>query len=220
MNYLIASILLFLIIAPFIAAFKIGWGIYLRSVCRLDTREKEVALTFDDGPDNENLPELLDMLDKKSVKSTFFFIGKSIKENPDMLIRTNLAGHGIGIHTYSHAPMLPFYSVKRLANEIYMTKHLIKSVINIDVSLFRPPFGVTNPNIAYVVYRTKLKSVGWNVRSFDTVAKSDDRVVARISKRLRPGSIILLHSNISGAARLAGKVIDEVRGKGYKIVNI
>ncbi len=71
-----------------------------------------------------------------------------------------------------------------------------------------------------MVYRTNLKSIGWNIRSFDTISKSDDRVVSRISKRLRPGSIILLHSNIRGAAVLAGKVIDEVRSKGYKIVNI
>lgn len=220
MNYLIVIILSLMLIAPFIAAFKIEWGIYLRSICRLKTKEKVVALTFDDGPDKEYLPELLDLLDKKGVKSTFFFIGKSIAENPEMLVRTNLAGHNIGIHTYTHAPMLPFYSVKRLAYEIYLTKHLIKSIINTDVTIFRPPFGVTNPNIAYVVYRTKLKSIGWNIRSFDTVSKSDDRVVTRISKRLKPGSIILLHSNIKGAARLAGKVIDDVRGKGYKIVNL
>ena len=86
--------------------------------------------------------------------------------------------------------------------------------------MFRPPFGVTNPNIAYVVYRTKLKSIGWNIRSFDTVSRSDEKVVARITKRLKAGSIILLHSNIKGAATLAGKVIDEVRGKGYRIVNL
>ncbi|MEA5005751.1 MAG: polysaccharide deacetylase family protein [Rikenellaceae bacterium] len=220
MNYLIVAIVMLLIIAPFIAAFKIEWGIYLRSTCRLDTKAKVVAITFDDGPDDENLPELLDLLDKKSVKSTFFFIGKSIRENPDLLVRTNLAGHKIGIHTYTHAPMLPFYSVKRLAYEIFLTKHLIKSIININVSLFRPPFGVTNPNIAYVINRTHLNSIGWSIRSFDTVSKSDDKVVSRISRRLKPGSIILLHSNIKGAARLAEKVIDEVRLKGYKIVNI
>lgn len=220
MNCLIVIILSLTVLTPLIAAFKIEWGIYLRSICRLDTKEKEVVLTFDDGPDKENLPELLDLLDKKGVKSTFFFIGKYVAENKEMVVRTDLAGHNIGIHTYTHAPMLPFYSVKRLAHEIYLTKHLIKSVINKDVIMFRPPFGVTNPNIAYVVYRTKLKSIGWNIRSFDTVSKSDEKVVTKISKRLKPGSIILLHSNIKGAARLAGKVIDEVRGKGYKIVNL
>lgn len=220
MNCLIVIILSLMVLAPLIAAFKIEWGIYLSSTCRLDTKEKEVVLTFDDGPENENLPELLDLLDKKGVKSTFFFIGKYIVENKEMVVRTDLAGHNIGIHTYTHAPMLPFYSVKRLAHEIYLTKHLIKSIINKDVTMFRPPFGVTNPNIAYVVYRTKLKSIGWNIRSFDTVSNSDDKVVARISKRLKAGSIILLHSNIKGAATLAGKVIDEVRGKGYKIVNL
>lgn len=220
MNCLIVIILSLTFLTPLIAAFKIEWGIYLRSICRLDTKEKEVVLTFDDGPDKENLPELLDLLDKKGVKSTFFFIGKYVAENKEIVVRTDLAGHNIGIHTYTHAPMLPFYSVKRLAHEIYLTKYLIKSVINKDVIMFRPPFGVTNPNIAYVVYRTKLKSIGWNIRSFDTVSKSDEKVVAKISKRLKPGSIILLHSNIKGAARLAGKVIDEVRGKGYKIVNL
>ncbi len=158
MNCLIVIILSLMVLAPLIAAFKIEWGIYLSSTCRLDTKEKEVVLTFDDGPENENLPELLDLLDKKGVKSTFFFIGKYIVENKEMVARTGLAGHNIGIHTYTHAPMLPFYSVKRLAHEIYLTKHLIKSIINKDVTMFRPPFGVTNPNIAYglsseIVYR-------------------------------------------------------------------
>jgi peptidoglycan/xylan/chitin deacetylase (PgdA/CDA1 family) len=209
-----------MLILPIVAAFKIGWGIYVRSKCKLDTKERIVAITFDDGPDDRNLPKLLDVLDKKGVKSTFFFIGEAIAKKPDKLIQTLDEGHNVGIHTYSHSPFFPFYSLNKIVYEIQETRMLIKSISKIETSLFRPPFGVTNPNIAYVIHRLKLTSVGWNIRSFDTISRSKEKIVRRIMRRLKPGSIILLHSNLDGAAELAGLVIDSIRDRGYTIVNL
>jgi peptidoglycan/xylan/chitin deacetylase (PgdA/CDA1 family) len=220
MNQLIIIIILLMLILPIVAAFKIGWGIYVRSKCKLDTKERIVAITFDDGPDDRNLPKLLDVLDKKGVKSTFFFIGEAIAKKPDKLIQTLDEGHNVGIHTYSHSPFFPFYSLNKIVYEIQETRMLIKSISKIETSLFRPPFGVTNPNIAYVIHRLKLTSVGWNIRSFDTISRSKEKIVRRIMRRLKPGSIILLHSNLDGAAELAGLVIDSIRDRGYTIVNL
>jgi len=220
MNQLIIIIILLILILPIVAAFKIGWGIYVRSKCKLDTKERIVAITFDDGPDDRNLPKLLDVLDKKGVKSTFFFIGEAIAKKPDKLIQTLDEGHNVGIHTYSHSPFFPFYSLNKIVYEIQETRMLIKSISKIETSLFRPPFGVTNPNIAYVIHRLKLTSVGWNIRSFDTISRSKEKIVRRIMRRLKPGSIILLHSNLDGAAELAGLVIDSIRDRGYTIVNL
>jgi peptidoglycan/xylan/chitin deacetylase (PgdA/CDA1 family) len=220
MNQLIIIIILLILILPIVAAFKIGWGVYVRSKCKLDTKERIVAITFDDGPDDRNLPKLLDVLDKKGVKSTFFFIGEAIAKKPDKLIQTLDEGHNVGIHTYSHSPFFPFYSLNKIVYEIQETRMLIKSISKIETSLFRPPFGVTNPNIAYVIHRLKLTSVGWNIRSFDTISRSKEKIVRRIMRRLKPGSIILLHSNLDGAAELAGLVIDSIRDRGYTIVNL
>lgn len=220
MNQLIIIIILLILILPIVAAFKIGWGVYVRSKCKLDTKERIVAITFDDGPDDRNLPKLLDVLDKKGVKSTFFFIGEAIAKKPDKLIQTLDEGHNVGIHTYSHSPFFPFYSLNKIVYEIQETRMLIKSISKIETSLFRPPFGVTNPNIAYIIHRLKLTSVGWNIRSFDTISRSKEKIVRRIMRRLKPGSIILLHSNLDGAAELAGLVIDSIRDRGYTIVNL
>jgi len=220
MTILIVLIILAMLVLPFIASFKIEWCIYLRSICRLDTSHKEVVLTFDDGPEDKNLPDLLDVLDRKGTKATFFFIGRSVSEYRDLVVRTYQAGHRIGVHTYTHSPWLPFCSVKKITYEILKTKHLIKTIINDDVTLFRPPFGVTNPTISYAVHRSGLKSVGWDIRSFDTVSKSDDQLLAKIERTIRPGSIILLHSNLTGAAKRAERIIEMVEKKGYKIVNL
>jgi peptidoglycan-N-acetylglucosamine deacetylase len=220
MNLIIIFVIVMILALLAIASFRISWSVYMHSKCSFETDKKEVALTFDDGPERENILPLLELLDRRCVKATFFFIGKFVKDNKDIVSKIYNAGHKIGVHSYSHSSLFPFYSLKRIAKELYETKLLLQECINEKVTLFRPPFGVTNPTIAYAVYRVGLKSVGWNIRSLDTVTESDDKIVARIERALKPGSIILLHSHLNGATRRTEMVLDMIEKNGYKVVGL
>ena len=100
----------FLLLAAYQAyvAFDISFGAYLRAFCRKPTKEKLVALTFDDGPHPEHTPQVLDVLKQYDVKATFFVIGTRIAGNEDILKRIHAEGHQTGNHSFSHKNTFPF----------------------------------------------------------------------------------------------------------------
>ena len=173
-------------------SFDIQLRYFVNSIIRKRTRIREVALTFDDGP-TQYTPQFLDLLKEKQIKATFFCIGKQIEKYPETFQRIISEGHSIGNHTYSHSNRTGFFSVSNMIDEIEKCDEVISGFGNIKTDLYRPPFGVTNPNIAKAITKTHKKSMGWNVRSLDTVIKDEKKILRRITKSLRKGSIILLH---------------------------
>lgn len=173
-------------------SFDIQLKYFINSITQKRTKIKEVALTFDDGP-TEFTPKFLDILKKNNVKATFFCIGKQIEKFPETFQRIIAEGHIIGNHTYSHSNNTGFLSSPKMIEEIEKCDEVISKIGNIKTDLYRPPFGVTNPNIAKAISKTQKKSIGWNVRSLDTVMDNEKKIYNRIIKNLKPGSIILLH---------------------------
>ncbi|WP_294285931.1 polysaccharide deacetylase family protein [uncultured Chryseobacterium sp.] len=173
-------------------SFDIGLGYFVKSMTHKRTKIKEVALTFDDGP-TEFTPKFLDLLKENEVKATFFCIGKQIEKYPETFQRIIAEGHTIGNHTYSHSNQTGFLSTSKMTEEIRKCDEVMLKGGNLRTELYRPPFGVTNPNIAKAVKQTGKKSIGWNVRSLDTIIEDENRIYRKITKRLKPGSIILLH---------------------------
>jgi len=151
-----------------------------------------VALTFDDGP-TEITTEILNLLAKYNQKATFFCIGKQIEKYPEILKSIVEQGHVIANHTYSHTNKMGFLSKKEVHNEIASTQNIIQQITDKIPNLFRPPFGVTNPNIARACKENRVVVIGWNIRSLDTVIASEDKILSRILDRFEKGSIILLH---------------------------
>ncbi|MBQ4821345.1 polysaccharide deacetylase family protein [Aquimarina sp. MMG016] len=151
-----------------------------------------VAITFDDGPD-ENTLKVLEVLDKYEVKATFFCIGKQIETFPEIAKQIVEKGHIIGNHTYTHAQLIDIYGTKKFTKEITDTDKVLRDVIGKTSLLFRPPYGVTNPNIAKAVKVTGHKVIGWNKRSFDTTIPSEKAILKRVTKGLKKGDVILLH---------------------------
>lgn len=171
----VIAILCILAIVLSITVFKV-WasasirsGVYVRAFCREKTDRKEVYLTFDDGPHPPETERVLDVLREHGARATFFLIGFKVSGNEAVLRRMLEEGHALGLHTYSHAGTFPLLSFDKMLADVNEGKRAVESVAGKKISLFRPPFGVTNPTIAKVVRTLRLQTVGWDVRSFDTM---------------------------------------------------
>lgn len=151
------------------ASASIRSGVYVRAFCREKTDRKVVYLTFDDGPHPPETERVLDVLREHGARATFFLIGSKVSGNEAVLHRMLEEGHALGLHTYSHAGTFPLLSFDKMLADVNEGKRAVESVAGKKISLFRPPFGVTNPTISKVVRTLGLHTVGWDVRSFDTM---------------------------------------------------
>lgn len=151
------------------ASASIRSGVYVRAFCREKTDRKVVYLTFDDGPHPPETERVLDVLRECGARATFFLIGSKVSGNEAVLRRMLEEGHTLGLHTFSHAGTFPLLSFDKMLADVNEGKRAVESVAGRKISLFRPPFGVTNPTIAKVIRALGLQTVGWDVRSFDTM---------------------------------------------------
>lgn len=202
-----------------IGSFFISSNFHIKAYCSNPLEYKKViALTFDDGP-NENTLPILDILKRHNVKATFFCIGKNIEKHPEILKRIIEEGHVVGNHSYSHSSFFDFYRKDRVMEEIRKTDALIESISGKKVQLFRPPFGVTNPSIRRALEVTKHKVIGWNIRSLDGIFKDEKIIFARIKKRIAPGGIVLLHDR-SHTVSILERLMLYLEENEYKVVSI
>lgn len=217
---IIASLILLFLAFMFYASYHINSGIYLKVFCRKQTNEKIVALTFDDGPDSIQTPKVLDVLKEHHTPATFFCIGSKIEGNEAILQRMIAEGHTVGNHAYTHTWQFPLYSTKRMTADLQRCRQQLEKSTGQKASWFRPPFGVTNPTIARVVRKLGYKTIGWNIRTLDTQSLSHERIIKRIRKRLRPGSVILLHDRMPQSEVLLKHILNELETKQYRIVGL
>ena len=201
-------------------AFDIRLNYFTKAICKGSSmHKKNIAITFDDGP-HEKTSEILDVLMKYNAKATFFCIGKQIEKHPEILKRILNEGHNIGNHSYSHSKCNGFFSTQKIVSEIEQTNTLVSKLSNKKIRLFRPPFGVTNPNIARAVVKTNQIVIGWNIRSLDTVIESENDILNRIKNRLKPGGIILLHDISAKTVSVLEQLLLFLQSEGYQTVTI
>lgn len=215
--YLVIWIKLFLLI-QFCGAYFIGLNFHVDSVNRLRTNEKKILLTFDDGPHNPNTAKVLEVLKKHHVKAVFFLIGKNIAGNEAVVKQIVADGHQIGNHSFSHHNWIDVWSTKKVSRDFLDCQNLINA-FQPDSQLFRPPYGVTNPNIAKAVKQLNLRSIGWNIRSYDTSIKDIEKIKQRILSQLKPGAIILLHDRLDFMPELLEILISAIKKKGYEFAD-
>lgn len=215
--YLIIWIKLFAII-QFLGAYFIGLNFHLKSINSLNTTKKKVLLSFDDGP-NANTLKVLEVLKKHNANAVFFVIGKNIQENEDVITQIVEEGHLIGNHSFSHHYWIDVWSTKKVTEDFDKCQQLIEKY-QPNTKLFRPPYGVTNPNIAKAVKKLNLQSIGWNVRSYDTSIKDIEKINQRIISKLKPGAIILLHDRLDFMPELLERLLPAIKEKGYEFGNL
>ena len=214
------SIILFLIfICLIIGVFDIRRNFFLKSINSIE--KGNICLTFDDGPDSTITPKILDILQKYNVQANFFLIGESSQNNQDIVKRIHIEGHTIGCHTFHHKITFPMYSLSRMEAELVKTNNVIQAITSEEVVLFRPPFGITNPNIKKILKKLNMTSVGWDIRSLDTITKDtkklSDRVINGINKG---GSIILFHDRCDRTLAILENIIIYCHEKGLKFKTI
>ena len=200
------------------ASVRASW--YLRMRCRARRAGRRVALTFDDGPDLQRTPAVLDLLARQGVRATFFVVGARAEAHPELVRRMVAEGHVVGNHSYTHSWRFPLRSLGRTMEVLCRTAEVLHRITGRQPRLFRPPFGVTNPTIARAVRRLGLDPVGWSIRSLDTMGQSPERVAARILRRLHPGAVILLHDRCAGSERLIGLLVEGLRSRGLEPVTL
>lgn len=199
---------------------KIEWNFFTHSLSSFSTNEKAVAITFDDGPSEKYTPEILNLLTKFKARATFFSIGKKIVDHPELLKEIRMQGHAVGNHSYSHSNFFSFYRKRKVIKEINKTNQVIHEATGEPCILFRPPYGVTNPSIAKALKATGLKSIGWNIRSFDTSYKDPNIVINRVLSKIKPGAIILLHDDRPNTAKILEAILLYTQQHDYKCIAI
>lgn len=192
---------------------------YTTAVCE-GYSTSQIALTFDDGPVTEKTEAILDILKSNNVKATFFCVGTNVGKNPDILRRINAEGHLIGNHSLSHHIFFDLFTKNRMIGEINETNNLIYKVIGMYPKYFRPPYGVTTPVLANAIDETKMITIGWNIRSFDTISKSSEKLLTTIRNKIKPGAILLLHDTSDITASTIQDIINLINKKGLQIVRL
>lgn len=215
-------ILLFAFFLFFVwASADIKSNIYLRTKCKGKTKEKVVVLTFDDGPDELMTPKVLDILKRYNIKATFFLVGSKVDKYPHVVKRIFDEGHVVANHTYSHNGLFPLSNIDDVIRDISKCSDSVYDAIGLYPKLFRPPFGVTNPIIAKAVNKKGLTTIGWSIRSFDTMEwKSRMNICNRVEKKLHSGAIILLHDRCLDSDILLKKIIPLAFKKGYSFISL
>ncbi len=158
----------------------------------------EVALTFDDGPNDPYTGQLMDVLGRHQVRATFFVIGKYVQQKPEIVRALHQAGHTIGCHTMTH-PKLMYMRRSQIQAEIADATSLIEDTIGESIRFFRPPFGGRNPAVFAVLRELSLTSVLWNVNTRDWRARTAHEIEQRLrngiahNRRRGRGSNLLMH---------------------------
>ena len=204
---------------------------YARSVWNGNKTRNVVALTFDDGPKPEYCQPILDMLDKYGAKATFFIVGKEAKDNPDLIKRMDDEGHEIGNHTYSHTPAKEM-SAGAALSDIQRCSEVVYGVTGKAPKYFRPPGGGMNSRISQGIRKMGLKPVFWSMNATDYTdvtpgyeVPEDVKVMAeeltkRVMDKVKPGTIILLHSSSEQTVRALPLILKALKEKGYGMVTV
>jgi peptidoglycan/xylan/chitin deacetylase (PgdA/CDA1 family) len=174
-------------------------------------------LTFDDGPDPEFTPQVLDILDEFAVKATFFLVGERAQEQPHLVSDIVSRGHCVGNHSYTHR-VLPDMAAGDYANEIDRTKNLLSDLCGTDITMFRPPKGLVSAGGLSYLLKRRLQTVLWSIDSMDYLRRSDDSVVNTVeTARPSGGDIILMHDDNPFTIQALPSVVERMRAAGISL---
>lgn len=192
---------------------------------KAQTKEKVVALTFDDGPDQRFTPKILNVLSKYHVNATFFLMGSRVAKYPNVAKRIVKEGNIIGNHTYWH-PQLTKSGEHSMKWEIKKTERQIQSVAGRKTKLFRAPYGALNDMLVKKLGDMGYKGIGWSVDTQDWKGLSAKQITHHVVQFVHPGAIILMHSaghwtqDLTGTVRALDQMIPRLKKEGYRFVTI
>lgn len=188
--------------------------------------DQEVALTFDDGPDEVYTEQILDILKQYNVKATFFLLGTNMQHYPDVVKRIVAEGHAIGNHSYSHPDLRKFSKEDAFQTELDKTQQIFAELVGFKPNIFRPPYGaITDEQIPYFAEQG-LRTINWSIDTFDWDKKqnsAEEMTQEKIFRYLHEGGIILMHSaggNRENTVKALPGIIEGLLERGYQLKTI
>lgn len=185
----------------------------------------EVGLTFDDGPDPEVTPRVLDLLDRAKARATFFCIGRRVEARPDLAAEIVRRGHRVENHTWSHPNTFACYPSFGLRREVGRAQDAIHRATGSVPTLFRAPAGLRNPLLERELHRAGLTLASWTRRGYDIVEKNPAAVARRLLREVTAGDVLLLHdgSAVTGGGNrvvldVLPRVLEELDARGLRPV--
>ena len=166
------------------------------------TARAEAAITIDDGPDPQVTPAVLDTLDALGARATFFCIAQQARAHPQLCRQITARGHSVQNHSLRHAHTFSLLGPRAMEREVVQAQDALAQITGQCPQFFRAPAGLRNPFLAPVLHRLGLQLVSWTRRGFDTARTDPADVLARLTRQLAAGDIVLLHDG--HAARTAG----------------
>lgn len=200
---------------------------YGRTFTGLGRSSKQLALTYDDGPNDPHTLRLLDVLAKHDVRATFFLIGRYVKQRPDIARELARNGHVIGNHTFSH-PNLIFASTRETRAQLQQCQQAVTDAVGQHSRLFRPPFGGRRPGTLQTARSLGLEPVMWNVTGWDWRGKPAEYIEHKINRQIHGGDVILFHDGSHaalGADRVqtvvaTDRLIAHYKSEGFQFVTV
>jgi len=188
---------------------------------------KQLALTYDDGPNDPHTLHLLEILAKHQVQATFFLVGRYVRQRPDIVRQVVAAGHVVGNHTFTH-PFLALKSAGEVRKELTDCRAAIEDAIGEHSNLFRPPFGNRRPAVLRIARELKLEAIMWNVTGYDWNAPPAAAIEKKVTSQIRGGNVILLHdgghkemgADRSQTVQATDHLIARYKSEGYEFVTI
>lgn len=165
---------------------------YGRTFIGLPRGSKQLALTYDDGPNDPHTLRLLELLARHNVRATFFLIGCYLQQRPDIVREIVKAGHVVGNHTFTH-PLLTLKSSAEIRRQLSDCRAALHAAVGEHSNLFRPPFGGRRPAVLRIARELGLEPVMWNVTGYDWSAPPAAVIERKVARQIRGGDVILLH---------------------------
>jgi peptidoglycan/xylan/chitin deacetylase (PgdA/CDA1 family) len=219
--------------AVFLALFADGVGragssVLYPTVRRGPRGSRRVALSFDDGPDPEVTPAVLDALANHGARATFFAIGRALEAHPQLARRVVAEDHELGNHSWRHSRWQGFSSPRKQVAEVERGERAIANFVsNGAPPLYRAPFGVKTPPFVVAANAKRLTMVAWSLHGRDTGRANADEIAARVLRKIRPGDIVLLHDghdltghHRSACAGAVSLILPGLRERGLECVTV
>ena len=188
---------------------------------------KQIALTYDDGPNDPHTLRLLEMLAKHDVRATFFMIGRYVQRRPDLVRDLLKAGHVVGNHTFTH-PHLVVSGAVETRNQLEECQRAVEEVTGVAPRLFRPPFGGRRPMTLRIARSLGLEPILWNVTSWDWETPPAEKIVQTCVRQMRGGDVVLMHdgghrgfgADRSQTVLATNLLIEKYKTEGHEFVTI
>ena len=188
------------------------------------SKEKAVALTFDDGPDPRFTEPVLRILSKYHAKATFFMIGARMTKYPDLVHDVLAGGNAVGNHTYSHPSNLEHLNAVEIVRELDRCESVIDKMTGKPTYLFRPPRGLVDGLVYAIAEEAGYQTILWTVCADHHDAPTPESMCRRVERQVRPGAIILAHDGRYSIrwkdVQATAMIVESLTRNGYRFLTV